>query len=158
RSLDAGQNWSLIPSDSTGTRSFAGMAFSKIAFSAANPFLAVAATSGAPEGIIEGLADPVTANLGIYTSTDAGFSWSYATIKDAAFPIAPASPTAVISNPAAGLFFAPLRYHGFSSPPDGLNWPRLANQPGPGLATSSCPPNPHATACPIYRGELAVVP
>ncbi len=33
RSPDAGQTWTLIPSDITGTRSFAGMAFSKITFS-----------------------------------------------------------------------------------------------------------------------------
>jgi hypothetical protein len=66
RSANAGATWTLISTDTTGTRSFAGMAFSKIAFSSAAPSLAVAATAGASEGIIEGLADPLTANLGLY--------------------------------------------------------------------------------------------
>jgi hypothetical protein len=156
RSFDAGQTWALISSDATGTRSFAGMAFSKIVFGAPN--LAVAATAGAPEGIIEGLADPITANLGLYASTDAGLSWTYATIKDANFAIDPGSATAVVYNASTGLFFAALRYHGFYSSPDGIAWTRLAHQPGAGLNPTACPPNPHSTACPIYRGELAVVP
>ncbi|MFZ0286318.1 MAG: hypothetical protein WAL32_13900 [Terriglobales bacterium] len=158
RSPDAGQTWTLISSDITGTRSFAGMAFSKIAFSTANPSLAVAATAGASEGILEGLADPVTANLGLYTSADAGQSWTYATIKDGTVTIDPGSASSVIYNAAAGLFFAALRYHGFYSSPDGINWTRLANQPGSGLTAAACPANPHSSVCPIYRGELAVVP
>ena len=58
------------------------MAFSKIAFSSAVPSLAVAATAGASEGIIEGLADPLTANLGLYDSGDGGNTWRYATVTD----------------------------------------------------------------------------
>jgi len=158
RSHDAGQTWTLIPTDNTGTRSFAGMAFSKIAYSTTNTMLAVAATAGASEGVIEGLADPITANLGLYRSTDGGLSWTYATVKDGAFVIDPGSATAVIYNAGAGVFFAALRYHGFYSSPDGLNWTRLAHQPGSGLTAGACPPNPHSTTCPIYRGELAVVP
>jgi hypothetical protein len=158
RSPDAGQTWTLIPSDSTGTRSFAGMAFSKIAFSTASPNAAVAATAGASQGIIEGLANPVTANLGLYNSSDGGQTWTYAIVNDGNFTVDPGSASAVVYNSVAGLFFAALRYHGFYSSPDGLNWIRLANQPGAGLTTTACPPNPHSTACPIYRGELAVVP
>jgi hypothetical protein len=158
RSADAGQTWTLIPTDTTGTRSFDGMAFSKIAFNTANPLVAVAATAGASEGIIEGLANPITANLGLYGSTDSGNTWTYATIDDGTVTIDPGSASAVIYNAAAGLFFAALRYHGFYSSPDGLNWTRLANQPGTGLTTAACPANPHSPGCPIYRGELAVVP
>ncbi|MGO9126578.1 MAG: hypothetical protein ACLP6G_17035 [Terriglobales bacterium] len=164
-SPNAGQSWTLISSDSTGTRSFAGMAFSRIAFSTNTPNVAVAATAGASEGLIEGLADPVTANLGLYGSTDGGGqSWTYATVNDGNITIDPGSATAVVYNAVApynnvpGLFFAALRYHGFYSSPDGLNWTRLANQPGAGLSTAACPPNPHSTSCPIFRGELAVVP
>ena len=80
RSANAGSTWTLISSDTTGTRSFAGMAFSKIAFSSAVPSLAVAATAGASEGIIEGLADPLTANLGLYYSGDGGNTWRYANV------------------------------------------------------------------------------
>src|SRR6266550_3479316 len=43
RSADAGNTWTLITQASTGTRSFAGMGFSKIAFSTANPSIVVAA-------------------------------------------------------------------------------------------------------------------
>lgn len=158
RSSDAGQTWILIPTDSTGTRSFAGMAFSKIAFSTANPNTVVAATAGASEGIIEGLANPVTANLGLYGSADGGNTWAFSTIDDGTVTIDAGSATAVVYNSVAGLFFAAMRDHGFYSSPDGLNWTRLQNQPGTGLTTAACPANPHSTACPIYRGELAVVP
>src|SRR5206468_5631497 len=37
RSADAGQTWVLIPQDASGTHSFAGLGFSQIAFSTANP-------------------------------------------------------------------------------------------------------------------------
>jgi hypothetical protein len=159
RSPDAGNTWTLISSDVTGARSFAGMAFSKIAFSTITPSVAVAAAAGASEGIVEGLANPVTANLGLYTSSDGGGqSWAYANVADNGVTIDPGSATAVIYNAGAGLFFAVLRYHGFYSSPDGINWTRLATQPGSALTPAACPPNPHSTACPIYRGELAVVP
>ena len=57
------------------------------------------------------------------------------------------------------LFFAAMRYHGFYSSPDGLTWTRLANQPGAAglLSTNACPQN-YSTSCPIYRGEITVVP
>jgi len=157
RSTDAGGTWTLITSDSSGTRSFAGMAFSKIAFSTTNPNLAVAATAGAAQGIIEGLADPLTANLGLYYSTNGGASWSFASVKDGSVVTEPGSASAVVYNAGAGKFFAALRYHGFYSSSDGMNWTRLSNQPGPGLNAANCPTNPHSTACPIYRGELTAV-
>ena len=62
RSADAGNTWTLITEDSTKTRPFAGMGFSKIAFNTANPSLVVAAAAGASEGVIEGLENPVTMN------------------------------------------------------------------------------------------------
>jgi len=158
RSTNAGNSWILISSDSTGTRSFAGMAFSKIAFSTSNPNLVVAAAAGASEGIIEGLEDPVTANLGLYYSINGGASWTYANVSDGGVAVAPGSVSSVIYNGSAGMFFAALRYHGFYSSSDGINWTRLANQPGTGLTTSACPPNPSSSSCPIYRGEIAVVP
>ena len=83
RSADAGATWTLISQDSTGTRSFAGLGFSQIAFSTVNPSLVVAAAAGATQGVIEGLEDPVMANRGLYYSNDGGLSWNYATVKDA---------------------------------------------------------------------------
>ena len=158
RSANAGTTWSLISTDTTGTRSFAGMAFSKIAFSSAAPSLAVAATAGASEGIIEGLADPLTTNLGLYDSGDGGNTWQYATVTDSGVATAPGSATSVVYNAGAGQFFAALRYHGFYSSSDSINWTRLATQPGAGLTTTACPASPSSSSCPIYRGEIAVVP
>ena len=158
RSANAGATWNLISSDSSGTRPFAGMAFSKIAFSTTNPSLAVAATAGASQGILEGLADPLTANLGLYYSTDGGVSWSFASLKDGDVATEPGSATSVVYHAGAGRFFAALRYHGFYWSSDGINWTRLSNQPGAGLSVPACPADPHSSSCPIYRGELAVVP
>jgi hypothetical protein len=161
RSANAGGTWApLISSDTTGTRKFAGMGFSKIAFSSNTPSVVVAATAGASEGIIEGLANPLTANLGLYYSGDSGVSWTYASVSDSiGVTTAPGSATSVVYNAGAGLFFAALRYHGFYSSLDGgQTWTRLANQPGGGLSATACPPNPSSSTCPIYRGEIAVVP
>lgn len=158
RSIDAGNTWKLISADSTGTRSFDGMAFSKIAFSTANPNLAVAATASASEGILEGLADPLTANLGLYYSQDDGNSWTFANVQDGNTTTAPGSASSVIYDGTAGLFFAALRYHGFYSSSDGINWARLGTQPGAGLTVSNCPAQSSSQSCPIYRGEIAVVP
>jgi large repetitive protein len=162
RSSDAGGSWILIPTDSTGSRSFAGMAFSKIAFSSNAVNQVVAATAGASEGIIEGLANPLTANLGLYYSGDSGNSWTYAKVSDGTAATSPGSATSVVYNAVAnsgtGEFVAALRYHGFYSSSDSVNWTRLPNQPGPGLNATACPPNPALSSCPIYRGELAVVP
>ena len=76
---------------------------------------------------------------------------------------APGSVSSVVYNAIAnrglGQFFAALRYHGFYSSLDGgQTWTRLANQPGGGLSATACPPNPSSSTCPIYRGEIAVVP
>src|SRR5204862_908577 len=70
RSADAGNTWTLITQDSTGTHPFAGMGFSKIAFSTANPSLVVAAAAGASQGVIDGLESPVNTNRGIYYSNN----------------------------------------------------------------------------------------
>jgi hypothetical protein len=158
RSPDAGTTWTLITEDSTQTRPFAGMGFSQIAFNSNAPNIAVAATAGASEGIIEGLANPLTANLGLYYSANSGVSWTFANVSDSGTTTAPGSATSAVYNATAGLFFAALRYHGFYSSPDSINWTRLANQPGGGLTAAACPASPSSSSCPIYRGEIAVVP
>jgi hypothetical protein len=158
RSTDAGNTWTLITRDGTGTRPFAGMGFSKIAFSTTNPSVAVAAAAAASVGITEGLENPQTVNRGLYYSTNGGVSWTYASVKDSGVTIAPGSATAVVYNAAAGMFFAAMRYHGIYSSTDAINWTRLTTQPGPGLTAAACPANPSSSNCPIYRGELAVVP
>ncbi|MGA9815242.1 MAG: hypothetical protein WBQ64_20845, partial [Terriglobales bacterium] len=157
RSTDAGGNWSLISQDSTGTRLFAGLGFSQIAFSAANPSLVVAAAAGATQGVTEGLEDPVTANRGLYYSNDSGASWNYATVKDAGLTIDPSSATSVVYNATSRQFFAAIQWHGIYSSTDGATWDRLNSQPG-GLSPVSCPATPTTSTCLLYRGEFAVVP
>ena len=49
RSADAGNTWTLISQDTTGAHSFVGLGISKIAFSALNPNLVVAAAAATPK-------------------------------------------------------------------------------------------------------------
>jgi hypothetical protein len=159
RSADGGQTWTLISQDSSGTRSFAGLGFSQIAFSSANPNLVVAAAGSASEGIVEGSENPVAVNRGLYYSTDAGISWQAANVSDSGVSVTSASVTAVVFNKAAAKFYAAIRFHGFYSSPDGLTWTRLAAQPGIGLTAAACPAQALSpSSCPVYRGEIAVIP
>ncbi len=155
RSANGGATWSLIQSDITGQYSFAGLGFSKIAFSTTNPQIVVAAAATAYTGELEGLANQN--NRGIYVSTDGGQTWNYASIQDAGTTIAAASVTSVIYHPAAGRFFAAIRFHGIYSSSDGAHWTRLAdaNQPGSNLTSNLCPPS-GAASCLFYRAELSV--
>jgi len=157
RSADGGATWNLIPSANSGTLSFSGLGAAQIAFNTTSPqntvVAAMAATSvGNTDGALTG-----NTLRGLYTSTDAGQTWTY----DALFSGTnqATSATSVMYNASAALFFAALRYHGLYSSPDGLTWTRLANQPGSSglLSTASCPQN-YSTNCAIYRGEITVVP
>lgn len=159
RSADGGQSWTLISQDSTGTHSFAGLGFSQIAFSSSNPNLVVAAAASASQGIVENLENSFASSRGLYYSTDAGVSWQLAIVNDPSASISPASATSVVYNAAAATFYTAIRFHGFYSSQDGINWSKLASQPGSGLNASSCPPQTTLpSSCPIYRGEIAVVP
>ncbi len=159
RSVDGGQTWNLISQDSSGTYNFVGIGFSQIAFSAGNPNLVVAAAASATEGIVEGLENPPTSNRGLYYSTDAGVTWQAASVKDAGVSTGAASVTSVAYNAAVGGFFAAIRFHGFYFSLDGINWTRLPIQPGRQLSSTACPPQATTpSGCPIYRGEIAVVP
>ena len=157
RSTDGGNTWTLSSTANPGALSFSGLGAARMAFSSTNENTAVAAMAATAEGATDGA---LTSNTerGLYTSTDAGQTWTY----DALFSGGPSestSATSVVYNAAAGLFFAALRYHGFYSSPDGVTWTRLANQPGVAglLSTTACPQN-YSTSCPIFRGEITVVP
>ncbi|MGC2609818.1 MAG: sialidase family protein, partial [Candidatus Sulfotelmatobacter sp.] len=158
RSADGGNTWTLISTANSGTYSFSGLGATRMAFSTASgqTGTVVAAMAATSEGVTVGA---LTGNTyrGLYTSTDGGRTWTY----DALFSGAgeATSATSVVYNAAAGLFFAAERYHGFYSSPDGLTWTRLATEPGAAglLSTTACPQN-YVTTCPIYRGEITVVP
>jgi hypothetical protein len=158
RSTDGGNTWALISTANGGTLSFSGLGATRMAFSTASgqTGTVVAAMAATSEGVEDGA---LTSNInrGLYTSTDAGQTWTYNALFSGAGEAT--SATSVVYNAAVGLFFAAVRYHGFYSSPDGLTWTRPPNQPGtPGLlSTTACPQN-YSTSCPIYRGEITVVP
>jgi hypothetical protein len=158
RSADGGNTWTLISAANSGTYSFSGLGAARMAFSTASgqTSTVVAAMAATSEGITDGA---LTSNTfrGLYTSTDAGQTWTYDVLFSGASEAT--SATSVVYNASAGLFFAAERYHGFYSSPDGLTWTRLATQPGTAglLSTTACP-QIYVASCPIYRGEITVVP
>jgi hypothetical protein len=174
RSTDAGQTWSLLQNSLggvAGNHSFVGEGFAGFAWSTASPNLVVAAVSQAAEGTITNAGTNDASVRGLYYSTDAGATWQMATISDSSHVVQSAqsdftsysgnAATAVVWNPIRQRFYAAVRFHGYYQSSDGMNWTRLTNQPGTKLTATNCPVNPNATgstACPIFRGALAVNP
>ncbi len=162
RSTDAGNTWTLVPMANAGTLSFNGLGGTRMAFSTASgqTNTVVSAMATTSEGLVDGA---VTANTtrGLYTSLDAGQTWTYDALLDPGGAIDATSATSVVYNASAAQFFAAVRYHGFYSSPDGVNWTRLPTQPGgASLSAASCPAQSSSNnfACPIYRAEITVVP
>lgn len=162
RSLDAGSTWTLISSANNGALSFSGLGGTRMAFSTATgqTGTVIAAMATSSEGVISGAVTSST-KPGLYTSLDAGLTWTYDALSDSGTPIDATSATSAVYNATVGRFFAAIRYHGFYSSPDGITWTRLANQPGgASLGPASCPVQSTSNnqSCPMYRGEIAVVP
>jgi hypothetical protein len=179
RSSDAGLTWTLITGSKdaffNGGRenyTFIGNGFAGFAWSTTNTSLVVAAVAQSVEGILvdAGSMQP-NMEVGLYYSTDAGQTWFLGIIEDDSSHIIQSpnvaglppgnSVTSAVWNPVRHRFYAAVRFHGYYESTDGITWTRLANQPGPGLTTLSCPTNPGSTGqttCPIFRGVLAVQP
>ncbi len=171
RSPDNGATWNLVPGSSDGLWRFIGEGFAGFAWSTTNPQLVVAAVAQAYTGYLVNAPVQGTSYQGLYYSTDAGATWSLATITDGSGSVVQGSAafaapdgngaTAVVWNPVRHVFVAAVRYHGYYQSTDGVTWTRLAAQPGTGLTTAACPTNAGgtgSTACPIFRGSLAVNP
>ncbi len=164
RSTNHGASWTLIPT-ATGNNpalSFAGLGFAKFAWDTSPATTVVAASGTTTLGFDEGAITDTT-NRGLYYSNDSGHTWTFEVPQDAGVAISPASISAtdVVYNATAGRFFAAIRYHGVYSSANGQSWTRLANQPNAAqLSTANCPAQipSGGSSCPIYRGQLAVVP
>jgi hypothetical protein len=172
RSPDGGNTWTVMSHTANAQLSFQGEGFAGFAWSTVNPQLVVAAVSQAYEGTLVSAELYGVSCAGLYYSTDAGATWSLATITDSPGqdPQGPqdmfASPhgnsaTAVVWNPIRQIFIAAVRFHGYYQSSDGITWTRMTAQPGIGLTTKMCPTNIGtigSIACPIFRGALAVNP
>ncbi len=174
RSADGGITWTLIPSTTNQTYSFAGEGLAGFAWSTANQQLVVAAVSQAYEGTLVNAGSSGVSYEGLYYSSDSGATWTLATITDGAgedvqgpndrfvLPDGNAA-TSVVWNPVRQLFVAAVRYHGYYQSADGITFTRMAAQPGQNLMAGAgyCPTDGGATGspdCPIFRGALAVNP
>ena len=162
RSADGGNTWSLASSANGNALSFAGLGGTRMAFSRAigQTNVAVVAMATSTEGIVAGAVGAQT-QPGLYTSLDAGQTWNDDTLTDPGGAADATSATSVAYNDGVIQFFAAIRYHGVYSSPDGVNWTRLANQPGgAALNTAACPAQSSSkgASCPIFRGEITTVP
>ena len=172
RSPDGGATWTVMSSTADQMLSFQGEGFAGFAWSTVNPQVVVAAVSQSYEGTLVSAQLSGVSSAGLYYSTDAGATWSLATINDSpghdvqgphdlfAGPNGN-SATAVVWNPVRRIFVAAVRFHGYYQSGDGVTWTRMPAQPGSGMTKQMCPTNPGtigSLACPIFRGALAVNP
>jgi hypothetical protein len=173
RSTDGGSTWTLKQSTANQQPwSFVGEGFAGFAWSGSTPQTVVAAVSQAREATLVNAVQASASYEGLYYSTDGGADWNLATIADGSQVVQGAvyppsqlydgnAATAVVWNPRRSLFIAAVRYHGYYQSTDGMNWTRLAAQPGANLTAGNCPTLsdlPGSEDCPIFRGALAVNP
>ena len=162
RSANAGTTWTLATTANGGALSLSGLGGTRIAFNTATgqTNVVVAALAATAEGLIEGKLTSGT-KRGLYTSLDAGQTWTYDLLSDPGGATDATSAPSVVYNPGAALFFAAIRYHGFYSSPDGTHWARLSAQPGgSALSATACPAisTSNGQTCPLYRAEITALP
>lgn len=174
RSADGGLTWTLIQQSHdgiAGNHKFTGLGVAGFAWDPQSPGLVVAALSQSAEGALVNAPDTTNSVMGLYYSTDGGQTWQMATLEDNGLIFQKPLPsganfggnavTSVVWSPNRGRFYAAIRYHGYYESVDGITWSRTLHQPGTGLTTTACPANPNttgSTACPIFRGALALEP
>jgi hypothetical protein len=167
RSADGGLTWTLTTQAGDGlnpTQSFVGSSVAALAFSTPNPQLVVAGTSQSVEGDLVNAGTTAYALKGLFVSQDAGLTWQVATVMDGSQVVqSPSQPTggngvtSVVWNPVRQMFFAALSGHGYYGSSDGVNWTRLAGQPGVGITVQNCQTHSaNSPDCPLFRGALAV--
>ena len=158
RSTNNGSSWNLISSANNGTYPLAGLGVSKMAWGTTSGLTntVIAGIEITTEGIDDGNYTLVSPP-GFYTSADNGQTWNYNAPQDGGVVTANDGVTDVVFNAAAGAFFGAISYRGVYKSTDGTTWTRLSSQPG-AITLTSCPVTADNLACPIFRGQLAVVP
>jgi hypothetical protein len=161
RSTDRGSTWTLISSalnwPGGSPIDLKGVSFSSVVFSADNPNLVVAGAGASGVGFGDHIETLTDSRFGIFYSSDAGQTWTFATFHDGSLGVAPWSVSSIVYNPTQHLFYAAVGFQGIYSSSDGATWTRLASQPGAGLTLSNCPTY-FSTTCPIFRGALTIIP
>src|ERR1700730_5774169 len=161
RATDRGSTWTLISSAVSGPGGapidLKGVSFSSVVFSPDNPNLVVAAAGASGVGFGDRIETATDSRFGIFYSTDAGQTWTFATFHDGSLGVASWSVSSIVYNPTQHLFYAAVGFQGIYSSADGATWTRLASQPGAGLTLSNCPTY-FSTTCPIFRGALTIRP
>ena len=171
RSADGGVTWTLVQGTNDGVggdHSWMGLGFAGFAWSTMTPGLVVAAVSQATEGSLVNAPHTTDSVMGLYYSTDSGVTWQMSVVMDGSQVVQTPLPgggnlggnaaTAVVWNAVRQRFIAAVRYHGFYQSADGVNWTRLAIQPGTGLTALACPASRPSVGCPMFRGAVAVQP
>jgi hypothetical protein len=99
RSTNAGSTWTLIPTANSGALSFSGLGGTRMAFGTASgqTSTVVAAMATTSEGIIDGAVTSSTVR-GLYTSLDAGQTWTYDALLDSGAATDANSATSVVYN------------------------------------------------------------
>jgi hypothetical protein len=129
RSTDHGSAWTLISSAVVGPGAppvdLKGVSFSSVVFSSDNPNLVVAAAGASGVGFGDRIETATDSRFGIFYSTDAGQTWTFATFHDGSLGVAPWSVSSIVYNPTQHLFYAAVGFQCRSSDRKRLDMDRV---------------------------------